>query len=235
MKYELNKVYNTDCLEAMKQIPDKWADLAIVDPPYGIGYDVEIAKANGTKYGSAKAKKRTYNSKGWDSCIPSQEYFKELFRISSNQIIWGGNYFTEHLIPTKGWVVWDKNMNGQFGDGELAWTSFEKPLKIYEFTWNGMLQGNMKEKEERMHPTQKPVQLYKWLLKNYAKPGDKILDTHLGSGSSRIAAFDMGFDFLGFELDPEYFQKAEERFKQHIRQQVLFPPQRATPKLFEAA
>ena len=154
--------------------------------------------------------------------MPDDLYFIELFRVSKNQIIWGANHFG-HLAPASCWVVWDKltGDNG-YADCELAWTSFDTAVRKFTFRWQGMLQGNMSEKEERMHPTQKPVSLYKWLLKNYAKEGDKILDTHLGSGSSRIAAYDMGFDFTGYELDKDYFEAAEKRFNQHKAQLKLF-------------
>ena len=143
--------------------------------------------------------------------------------MSKNQIIWGGNYFLDFLNSTPCMIFWDKARDGiNFADGEIAWTSFKSPVRRFLFRWNGMLQGDMKNKAIRFHPTQKPVQLYEWVLKNFAKPGDKILDTHLGSGSSRIAAYNLGFDFVGYELDPYYFKMEEERFNAHTAQQSLF-------------
>ena len=161
---------------------------------------------------------------GEDREPPGVEYFEELKRVSKNQIIWGANHFID-LIPFRSpcWLVWDKDNGGtDFADCELAYTSFTSAVRKFTFRWNGMLQGNMKHKEERVHPHQKPVALYKWILKNYAKKGDKILDTHLGSGSSRIAAYDMGFDFVGCEIDNYYFDAQEKRYKDHIAQHNLF-------------
>jgi site-specific DNA-methyltransferase (adenine-specific) len=142
--------------------------------------------------------------------------------VSTNQIIWGGNYFIEHLKNTSCVVVWDKDNSGNFADCELAWTSFKSAVRKFQYRWNGMLQENMKNKEYRQHPTQKPVALYEWILKNYAKPGDKILDTHLGSGSSRIAAYDADLDFTGYEIDEDYFNAQEARFKAHTSQIRIF-------------
>ena len=143
--------------------------------------------------------------------------------MSKNQIIWGGNYFLDHLGATECMIFWDKCREGlQFADGEIAWTSFRQPTRRYTFKWNGMLQGDMKNKEDRFHPTQKPVALYRWIFAKFAKPGDKILDTHLGSGSSRIAAWDAGLDFVGYEIDKFYFEKQEERFERHAAQISLF-------------
>lgn len=143
--------------------------------------------------------------------------------MSKNQIIWGGNYFLDHLGATECMIFWDKCREGlQFADGEIAWTSFRQPTRRYTFKWNGMLQGDMKNKEDRFHPTQKPVALYRWIFAKFAKPGDKILDTHLGSGSSRIAAWDAGLDFVGYEIDETYFQLQEERFARHTAQMSLF-------------
>ena len=161
----------------------------------------------------------------WNNDIPSPDYFNELQRISENQIIWGGNYYSNLLSNSRCWIVWDKDNGGSsFADAELAWTSFDKTISIYKFTWHGMIQGDMKNKETRIHPTQKPVALYKWLLKNYAKEGDSILDTHGGSFSLRIACHDMGFDFTGYEIDKDYFDAAEKRFQNHIQQQTIFKP-----------
>jgi site-specific DNA-methyltransferase (adenine-specific) len=213
----ISEVFNEDCMVGMKRYPDKYFDLAIVDPPYGIG----IAK-KGKVGGEKCAKVSEYTPSEWDSDIPKGAYFNELMRVSKNQIIWGGNYMIEHLINTPCFVIWDKNNTGNFADAELAWTSFKTPTRIFRYTWNGMLQENMKDKEERIHPTQKPVQLYKWLLKNYAKEGNSILDTHLGSGSSRIACYSGGFDFVGFEINSEYYVTQEKRFELFKRQLVLF-------------
>ena len=158
-----------------------------------------------------------------DQKPPDAEYFSELKRVSKHQIIWGGNYFLDHLGPTPCMIFWDKGREGiNFADGEFAWTSFKSPARRFFFKWNGMLQGDMKNKENRIHPPQKPVQLYAWILRNYAKPGDKILDTHLGSGSSRIAAYDAGLDFWGYEIDKIYFDMQEERFEAHSSQGNLF-------------
>ena len=202
-------VYNEDCMAVMKRYPDKHFDLAIVDPPYGIG-------ASEMTMGSGKNKKYKKGKK-WDNETPNEIYFNELKRVSKNQIIWGGNYF--QLPLTKSWIFWDKGIyeDCDFADGELAWTSFNKVLRIAQIRYKGFLGAD----KERIHPTQKPVKLYEWLLHHYAKPTDKILDTHLGSGSSRIAAYKGGFNFVGCELDKEYFEAQEKRFKQFKSQLTL--------------
>jgi len=217
--YGIN-IYNRDCLEAMKEMPDNAFDLAIVDPPYGISMD-------GGKIGiDGIGKAKTYTQKDWDKSAPSIEYFNHLKRVSKNQIIWGANHFIQ-LIPEANsscWIVWDKVKVGDFfADCELAYTSFETAVRLFKFQWHGMLQGNMKDKEERFHPTQKPVALYKWLLDKYAKEEDKILDTHLGSGSIAIACYEYGFNLTGFELDTDYFNAAKQRVENHIQ---------SHPKLF---
>lgn len=206
MNTPLSEVYNEDCMVGMTRYPDKHFDLAIVDPPYGIG-------AAEMTMGSGKNKK--WNKKKWDSQSPPPEYFIELFRISKNQIIWGGNYFSP-LPISRGWIFWDKGINGDssFADGELAWTSFDRVLRKARIRYKGFLGADT----NRIHPTQKPVDLYKWILRNYANAGDKILDTHLGSGSSRIACYDAGLDFVGFETDKEYYDLQEKRFKNFIAQ-----------------
>ena len=195
----------------MKQFPDKHFELAVVDPPYGIGED---GSKNHTR--GKKAKSKDYKGFiGKDFEPPSIEYFTELLRVSKNQIVWGANHFiTRILIDSSCWLIWDKE-NGEtdFADCELAWSSFKTAARKFKYKWQGMLQQDMKNKELRIHPTQKPVALYKWILSNYAKQGDKILDTHLGSQSSRIAAYEMGFDFYGCELDPEYFEQGNKRFE----------------------
>lgn len=224
-----NVAYNMDCMEAMKQFPDNAFDLAVVDPPYGIGVmTMNYTKSGAVRtHGYAAAKRRDYRKQSeWD-IKPSAEYFAELRRISKKQIVWGGNYFSDVLPPSKSFIVWDKRVNddmkNDFSDCEYAWCSDGLGVaRMFRFCWNGMIQGNMKNKEERFHPTQKPVALYRWIFNNYAKSGDKILDTHLGSGSSRIAAYDAGLDFVGYEIDKEYFDKQEERFEKHTAQQNLF-------------
>ena len=199
-------LYNCDCMEIMKGFKDKQFDLAIVDPPYGLGDSVVNS--------GGRFKRYTNKNGNWDYNIPSDDYFKELFRISKNQIIWGGNYF--NLPSTKCFIIWDKIQpeNVSFSMCEYAWTSFNHVAKIFR----GRTQGQ----EFRFHPTQKPVQLYKWILNKYAKAGDTILDTHLGSGSSAIAAHDGGFEFTGIELDEEYYNAAKERIILHQRQLSLF-------------
>lgn len=206
-----------DCLLEMKKFPDKFFDLAIVDPPYGIN----AALRRGDTGKNRHIKQKDYKYGDWDSKSPDLEYFHELRRVSKNQIIWGGNYFD--LGASKCYIVWNKK-NGEnlYADCELAWASFDSAVRMFEYRWFGFLQEKSGDaKEERIHPTQKPVDLYKWILKNYAKEGDKILDTHLGSGSSRIAAYDMGFEFWGYEIDKYYFEAQEKRFKQHISQLTL--------------
>lgn len=199
----ISEVFNIDCMEYMKTLPDKFFDLAIVDPPYGIGYE------NGGQYFNKNQGKK------WDY-IPSQDYFSELKRISANQIIWGGNYF--QLPPSRCVIAWIKTIelqNRTFSEWEMAWSSFDSIAKYYEckpFIKNG----------SRIHPTQKPVALYSWLLKNYAKTGDKIFDSHMGSQSSRIACHRMGFDFWGCELDKDYFEQGNARFERETRQELLF-------------
>ena len=209
-----------DCVEGMKRFPDNYFGLAIVDPPYGIGFDGEVkemANNNSKKWKSAKGK--NYTRKSWDNETPSKEYFKELFRVSKNQIIWGGNYFD--LPQSSGWIFWNKGVAKDFtlSPGELAWTSFNKSVDMVELLWAGFRKC---EETNRIHPTQKPVKLYEWILSKYAKPNDLILDTHLGSGSSRIAAYKGGFNFVGFEIDKEYYEKQEKRFNDFKSQLRLF-------------
>jgi len=202
---------NRDCMNAMRDFPDKYFELAIVDPPYGGGQHFNFRFGIGDEV--------------YRSDRPHPEYFKELIRVSINQIVWGGNYFTDMLPPNRCWINWYKAQPlDSFSDFELAWTSFDKVCKQVNLDSYGFKHADKKSEKSTIHPTQKPVALYKWLLTNYAKPGDKILDTHLGSGSSRIAAFDMGFDFWGYELDADYFAAMEARFKAHISKPVLFAP-----------
>ena len=210
------ELYNMDCMEYMANCKDKEFDLAIVDPPYGIGIDKAI-NANKGKQGY-----KMYRETDWDNAIPPGKYFIELKRVSKNQIIWGGNYFTDFLGPKMGWIVWNK-MQREFtlADGELAWTSYNNALRIFDMSRGEALAKNNKE-GGRSHPTQKPVKLYEWLLKNYAKEGDRILDTHLGSGSSAIAAHKYKFDFVGLEIDKEYYDNAVKRFNNHKSQLTIF-------------
>lgn len=204
---ELNHFYNMDCMEGMKQFPDKYFELAIVDPPYGIG-----ASRGGN--GSRSKKYDRSNKNAWDDTPPDGHYWDELFRISQNQIIWGMNYY--FLPPCKHFIVWNKKQPDgvTFAQAELAWTSFSGTSKIVTLSSN--------RQKNRIHPTQKPIALYTWLLQRYAKPGDKILDTHVGSASSLIACYEMGFDYVGFELDPDYFKAATERLEAVKAQQSLF-------------
>jgi len=206
-------VFNEDCIAVMKRYPDKFFNLAIVDPPYG-NIDA-IGLADNKKKGK-QATKRT-NYKLFENIAPDDEYYIELERVSKNQIVWGGNF----LGLCGGVIVWQKNGTA-FGEAEVAICSTHKSVRVFEYTWNGMLQQNMKDKEIRIHPTQKPVALYEWILKNYAKEGDVILDTHLGSGSSRIACHKAGLDFVGCEIDKDYFDKQEARFKNFIAQMTLW-------------
>ena len=208
-------------MELMARYPDNYFDLAIVDPPYGINFG-EFNRTNKDSNG-VRYKANKYKQDDWDDSIPNNEYFKELFRVSKNQIIWGGNYFP-YLWENgcKGFIFWYKHQPvDNFSKGELAWTSFNKPANCFDFQYYGGLQGNTKA-ESKIHPTQKPRELYKWLLDKYAKEGDKILDTHLGSGSIAIACHDYGFDLTACELDAEYYEKAIQRIKNHTNQQKLF-------------
>lgn len=200
-------IYNCDCMELLKQTPDKFYDLAIVDPPYGINrlHSGGMPKSSGFK---------KWERKDWDSEIPKGEYWEQLFRISKNQIVWGGNYFIEYLKASQGWIFWFKQKGMTFADGELAWTSFDKATRQYDMS--GMGGAN------RIHPTQKPIKLYKWILDNYANQGDKIIDTHLGSMSIAIACADYGFELVGAELDKDYYEAGMKRVKQHLSQQKLF-------------
>ena len=205
-------------MEYMSGLTDNAFDLAIVDPPYGIG--MAGGKIGGDK--AAEAQDYKYFS-GNDLEPPKPEYFQELSRVSKEQIIWGANHFCELFKSSSPcWIVWDKENTGNFADCELAYTSFKTAVRKYSFKWNGMIQGDMKNKEKRIHPTQKPVKLYEWLLTNYSEKGQRILDTHLGSGSSAIAAHYFGVDFVGCELDKDYFDAASERFKSETRQIDMF-------------
>lgn len=197
----ISEAYNMDCMEYMRGIPDKYFDLAVVDPPYGIKI-------------SENPVRQAHKRKSWDNKVPENEYFEQLFRISEKQVIWGGNYYD--LPPTQNIIVWDKEQPENFSLAmcEFAWCSVQKPAKMFRYS--------VLNEKGKIHPTQKPVALYRWIYQHYAKEGDKILDTHLGSGSSRIAAYDAGLDFVGCEIDKEYFDKQEERFAAHAAQCSLF-------------
>lgn len=208
--YGIN-IYNRDCLEAMREMPDKAFDLCIVDPPYGIGMDNQKVR---TKPNRPNTYKRIgefqYTSGGWDFSIPQKEYFEQLYRVSSNQVIFGANYFCEYIKNGFGWIYWDKQMgDNQFSSGEFAFQSIQIKSSTVSIP-------SMRVENTRIHPTQKPVSLYKWLLEKYAKEGDKILDTHLGSGSIAIACYEYGYNLTGFELDPDYFAAAQKRINDHI-------------------
>lgn len=217
--------YNMDCIEGMKEFPDKYFDLAIVDPVYGDvtkgGY---MTHNKGQHIGTGKANQKGYHAGLWNQDKTGSDYFSELMRVSKNQIIWGGNYFTDNLPVSQCWVVWDKeHPEGiTFADCELAWTSFDSATRIFHFMWNGMLQGNMRKKENRIHPTQKPVALYEWLLGKFAKEGDIILDTHVGSASSLIACRNTNHKFVGFEIDPIYYEHAKKRLDAELSQMNIY-------------
>lgn len=237
-----NKVHLIDCMEFMKDKPNGFYDLAVVDPPYGIKisknpqtrWNYKIKENKDIRTGrKINFKRNPHKSKEWDNKKPDSKYFKELFRIAKHQCIFGMHYFMEELKSSPCVIAWDKvNGNSHFGDCDFIWTNFKTHSRIIRFMWNGFLQGksiedgckrqgNIKKLEYRIHVSQKPIALYKWLLQNYAKPGWKILDTHVGSGSSRIACYDMGFWFEGCELDPDYWQAQEDRFQNHIANRDL--------------
>ena len=212
------EITNEDNMKLMERYKDNHFDLAIVDPPYGIGFDGEVESMVKSRGIGGK----DYKRKTWDDTSPNKHYFDELIRISKNQIIWGANHFISKIpYDSSCWIVWDKK-KGDFSlaAGELAWTSFKTAVRIFEWQWHGFLQQGVKE--ERIHPTQKPVKLYEWLLMNYAKEGDKILDTHLGSGSIALACHNLKFDLTACELDKDYFDAATKRLKIHQQQLTMF-------------
>jgi site-specific DNA-methyltransferase (adenine-specific) len=223
---------NGDCMDGMRDTPDKYYELAIVDPPYGIGLDMV------NKIGAHK--RNIHKVKEWNNLIPTAEYFNELYRVSKNQIIWGANYYPG-FIQDVGYIVHDKMMSTEltsfnFSHADLASCSLQKRITIFRYEWSGNRQGgsvNWKNdgKDGRIHPTQKPIALYKWLLHNYAKPGDKILDTHLGSGSIAIACYDYGFDLTGYEIDKDYYNAMMKRVNNHIAQGNLFTPPSPPPPI----
>lgn len=217
MKTVVSEVFLEDCIVGMARYPDKFFDLAIVDPPYGIH----------AEQGTNRASRRQFADKkyGWDSSIPDKAYFSELFRVSKHQIIWGGNYFLDriascgHPVDCRCFLIWDKlNPDRCFADGEMAWTSFDQVARIYK----ARPQTLNKKDHGKIHPTQKPIDLYRWLLLNYGEADNKILDTHMGSQSSRIAAYQLGFDYYGWEIDKDYFDAGNKRFKDSVPQLDMF-------------
>lgn len=218
--------YNMDCIEGMKQFPDKYFDLAIVDPVYGGVTQGGYMKNKGRKSENKLADMKNYHLELWQQEKTGADYFEELFRVSKNQIIWGGNYFVSMIKKdSQCWVIWDKKHpeGVQFADAELAWTSFDKATRIFRYLWNGMIQEHNGDlKEDRIHPTQKPVALYNWLLEKFAKPGDILLDTHTGSGSSLIAFERNHFEYVAFEIDKTYYNNAVKRIDDELAQVSMF-------------
>lgn len=211
---------NIDCMEGMRRYPDKYFDLAVCDPPYGINAGDGTSRESRQRI---KTPYKPYAASFDDSKPPDAAYFAELRRVSKNQIIFGANMFTDNLPPSRGWIVWNKrNGESDNADAELAYTSFDSAVRIFRYRWAGMLQGDMKNKETRIHPTQKPIALYEWIYARYAKAGDKLLDTHVGSGSSIIAAVRGGYDIVGFEIDKVFYDLAAERIRLQTAQTTIF-------------
>ena len=209
---------NEDCMDLLKRTPDKYFELSIVDPPYGINADIKNSIKDLKTKKSAKLSK-DYGNQNWDNSIPNDKYFQELKRVSKKQIIWGANFFNLQ----GGMLYWHKNVTmPTYSTGELAYLSWLNKIDFVEITWHGMLQHDMKNKEVRIHPTQKPVKLYEWLLMTYAKEGDKIVDTHRGSASLDIACHNLGFDLVTCELDKDYFNDGNKRLNQHQNQLKMF-------------
>lgn len=205
-----------DCMDVMREYPDKHFDLAIADPPYGLGQD---GHAGSVRVSDGKQLRRVFEQKEWDKQIPPAEYFAELRRVSKNQIVWGGNYMTAHLPPSRCWITWDKVQRDLcMADGESAWTSFDEPSRIWtrhrKVLWD----------EKPIHPTQKPVKLYKWILSKWAKPGQRILDTHMGSGSIALACHDMKISLVACEIDADYFKAACDRIERGTAQGDWYSP-----------
>ena len=219
---EINKIYHDDCMNILKQLPDKSIDLVLTDPPYGIGYDVMCEKNNGKLFGTAKTIRNTYRATNWDNATPTKEYFDEMIRVSKKQIIFGGNFFADVLPNSRCWLVWDKHINGAWADCELAWTSFDKPIKKYDFLWNGMLQQNMSNKETRIHPTQKPAGLFEMILQDYSKENDLVLDCFSGSGTTAIACSELKRNFICVEKDKQYWEMSVKRLEEYNKQLKLF-------------
>jgi site-specific DNA-methyltransferase (adenine-specific) len=228
----ISEVTNEDCMIMMARYPDKFFDLAIVDPPYGIDFG-SFNRTNKDPSGN-RFKANKYKNGKWDEKSPERPFFCELRRVSNFQVVWGGNYFFEILGNAKGLICWYKKQPvSNFSDCEYAWTNIDKPARVFEFAYYGNLEGRTSA-SEKIHPTQKPIPLYNWILNNYGNEGDKILDTHLGSGSSRIAAYKLGFDFWGCELDKDYFDAAEKRFKEAINEPLFqTQPEPKQSKIFD--
>lgn len=222
LEENMNSIICGDCLDVMRQLPDKCIDLVLTDPPYGIGLGKKTCLYDGKKYGSAKTNRTKYETTDWDNKIPAKEIFNEILRVSKNQIIFGGNYFVEYLYNSNCWIVWDKlNGNNDFADCELAWTSFKSAVRKYEFLWNGMLQQNMKNKEKRIHPAQKPVDLFGMILRDYTNENDLILDCFSGSGTTAIACHKLNRRFICIEKDPDYWATSVKRLEDAQRQLIL--------------
>lgn len=228
MNIEIDKVYNCDCLDLMREMIRRGvkADWCITDPPYGINYTAMAFKGNGTQNGASAAPKNVYAEKNWDNQRISKEYFDLMFQCSKNQIIFGGNYYTDYLSPTSSWIVWDKRcydkMRNDFGDCELAWCSDKGVARVFHYLYSGMLQGDMKNKDDRFHPTQKPTQLWSKLIAFYTKPNDLILDPFMGSFTTAVCCHRLKRHFIGAELDKDYFEKGQKRLEEEINQISLF-------------
>jgi site-specific DNA-methyltransferase (adenine-specific) len=215
-------LFNGDCLDVMRNLKDKEINLVLTDPPYGLSYDKAAAKRSGKQYGKAAAQATKFHSTNWD-ILPDQKIFNELLRISKNQIIFGAEHLCLMLPKSRGWIVWDKNTGkNNFSDCELAWTSFDKPMRKFFYTWSGMIQQNMADKEVRIHPTQKPTGLMNWCILNNSKENDLIFDGFLGSGTTAISSIRTKRRLIGCELDNEYFDKMCIRIEEELRQGVLF-------------
>jgi len=229
IKTELNKIYCGDCLDLMTEMEDNSVDLVLTDPPYGIGECGAKNHHRGGPFGGVKNSKPTqkvieskkYAPKKWDYTRLSKDYFDEIQRVSKNQIIFGGNYYTDYLPPSPCWVVWDKDNSGDFADCELCWTSFSTAVRKIKWRWNGMLQEDMQHKEKRVHPTQKPRKLIEWILNKYSEAGQTVFDPFLGSGTTAVACINTGRNFIGIEKDPDYFEIAQKRIKEALGQTRL--------------
>lgn len=218
----MDTIINADCMDVLKQLPDKCVDLVLTDPPYGINYDKKASKVSGTYQGKGLAPRGIYKISNWDSSILSDKIFNEIVRVSKNQIFFGGNYFANLLPNSKCWLVWDKHKEGCWADCELAWTSFSLPVKKYDFLWNGMLQQNMKNKEKRIHPTQKPADLFGMILRDFSSENNIILDPFSGSGTTAVACHKLGRRFICIEKDPDYWAASVKRLDEERRQMTIF-------------